>query len=184
MLHVANLHFMLLLGLLLALTQFDQTPWQVRQYDSYAEVTPKSWREFVARNRLARLAPAEKWLVKWPTLLYFVHRESPHIHTFTHKSHTKTPHRAMSHFTSTYQSIYKPKNINFHFQTDHRNITSPDKKNRQQKSVLRPLKYSHIVEPIARNSETGPDHPIAVECHSFFFKSCFPCLQPLLLPLE
>ena len=54
---------------------------------------------------LARLAPAEKWLVKWPTLLYFVHRESPHIHTFTHKSHTKTPHRAMSHFTSTYPTI-------------------------------------------------------------------------------
>jgi len=119
---------------------------------------------------LARLAPAEKWLVKWPTLLYFVHRESPHIHTFTHKSHTKTPHLTTSHFTSTYPSIYKPKNINFHFQTDHGNITSPDKKNRQQKSVLRPLKYSHIVtySSLARNSTCQFTPSLSNVIHFFF----------------
>ena len=94
---------------------------------------------------LARFATPEIWLIKTKTLFCFVHRKPPYKVTFTHKSHTKTPHLTTSHFTSTYPSIYKPKNINFHFQTDHGNITSPDKKNRQQKSVLRPLKYLHIV---------------------------------------
>ena len=77
----------------------------------------------------------------------------------------------MSHFTSTYPNIYKPKNINFHFQTDHRNITSPDKKNRQQKSVLRPLKYSHIVtySSLARNSTCQFTPSLSNVIH-FFFK--------------
>ena len=120
---------------------------------------------------LARLETAEKCLVKKPTWLYFVHGKPPYKVTFTHKSHTKTPHLTTSHFTSTYPNIYKPKNINFHFQTDHRNITSPDKKNRQQKSVLRPLKYSHIVtySSLARNSTCQFTPSLSNVIH-FFFK--------------
>jgi hypothetical protein len=121
---------------------------------------------------LARLETAEKCLVKKPTWLYFVHRESPHIHTFTHKSHTKTPHLTTSHFTSTYPNIYKPKNINFHFQTDHGNITSPDKKNRQQKSVLRPLTYLHIVtySSLATGQITPSPRRLSNVIHFFFLK--------------
>ena len=166
---LANLHFMLLL----ACTGSD-TIWPDSLASTPVRLVRRSHAKVLTLCRgaksLAQLATPEIWLVKKQTLFCFVHRKPPYKVTFTHKSHTKTPHLTTSHFTSTYQSIYKPDNINFHFQTDHGNITSPDKKNRQQKSVLRPLKYSHIVtySSLARNSTCQFTPSLSNVIHFFF----------------
>ena len=90
-----------------------------------------------------------------------------HIRTqVTHKKHHTSPHLTLLQPTRT--------STNPRTSTSTSKQTTETSPRRTRKIVNKnpyyvPLqRHSHIVEPIARNSETGPDHPIAVERHSFF----------------